>query len=64
MKQATDIMNTDTCQKCGKIYEWFEEGDSYPGCKDIEILKCPYCGNHKDGPWPTSGFFRTRKINE
>lgn len=52
----------DTCKDCGKDFTWSEEGPFYPGGKDTEYIKCPYCGA-KNGSIRTSGFVYTQKID-
>lgn len=50
------------CAKCGKEFRVEAGGDNYPGGKESEEIKCPYCGA-ENGSTTTSGFVRTFMID-
>lgn len=57
-----DKMNEDTCGECGKRFDWKNHGDVWPGGKDKEYIRCPYC-YAKNGSIITSGKVSSFKID-
>lgn len=53
----------ETCKECGKDFTWSESGNVYPGGKDREYIRCPYC-NADNGSVMTSGMVISYKIDE
>lgn len=37
-------MRVETCGKCNKRYSVTEIGGGWPGSKEKEDIRCPYCG--------------------
>lgn len=53
----------NTCEKCEKRFSWYEYGDDYPGGRDTEYIRCPYCQSD-NGSIRTSGYVMVSKIEE
>ncbi len=53
-----DDKDVRTCNKCGKEFEVRNEGDMFPGGREKEELRCPYC-HAINGYMMTSGMPRT-----
>ena len=51
------------CKNCGKEYAVSIIGDTMPGCKEREDIKCPYC-YHLDGYITTGGCVRTYGVDK
>ncbi|EGO8834931.1 TPA: hypothetical protein I0F57_RS06530 [Enterococcus faecalis] len=53
----------EICHSCGKKFAWEEYGDIYPGGKDTEYIRCPWC-NENNGSIRTSGFVSVSKVEK
>ena len=56
-------MNIENCIKCGKKFEWQLVGTVYPGGKDRESIRCPWCGE-ENGSRMTSQRMYIKKIDK
>jgi DNA-directed RNA polymerase subunit RPC12/RpoP len=56
-------MNTTTCEKCGKDFEYKITDMNVPGGKEREYINCPYCGE-SNGSVVTSGLVYSYRLED
>ena len=56
-------MESTTCEKCGKKFNFEVTNMHVPGGKEREYIYCPYC-NQTNGSEVTSGFIHSYKLEE
>jgi len=52
-----------TCEKCNGVFKAEEVGPKMPGCKDKELITCPYC-KANCGEHMANGWFQSFKLSK
>jgi len=56
-------MTIVVCEKCGRKYGYESTGNPWPGGKEREYARCPYCGTEGHSEM-ISGFIHSFKVDD